>query len=169
MKVDYLSGMNTSASALTAYRRWMNTVSENLANAQTTKTPDGGPYRRQQMVFESIQPGTTATRAGARTVQDPVRTHPAHLTGPARGGAAAAEEAPTVSGRIVPDVQTPLNKVYDPSHPDADEDGWVEYPNINPVTEMVNLILASRAYEANVAALAAEQRIQEMALSIGKA
>ena len=99
---------------------------------------------------------------------DPARTHPAHLAGPSRSEPPAATEAPTVVGRVVPDTTTPLSRVYDPGHPDADAEGWVDYPNVNPVTEMVNLILASRAYEANVAALAAEKRMQEMALSIGK-
>jgi flagellar basal-body rod protein FlgC len=169
MEVNYLNGMKTSASALAAHRRWMDAVSANLANAQTTRTPEGGPYRRQQVIFESIAPKSSQpTQARGTAATDPARTHPAHL-GASKGTEPPAQsEAATVLGRVVPDTTTPFSRVYDPGHPDADSTGYVEYPNVNPVTEMVNLILASRAYEANVAALAAEKRMQEMALSIGK-
>ncbi len=168
MKVNYLNAMNTSASALSAHRRWMNAISENLANAQTTRTLEGGPYRRKRVVFESIGGERPEARSGKTSaIADPVRTHPAHLTGVPRGNGETAGEA-MVRAHVVEDGQTPFTRVHDPGHPDADEEGWVNYPNINPVTEMVNLILASRAYEASVAALAADKRMQEMALSIGK-
>ncbi len=168
MKVNYLNGMNTSASALSAQRRWMDTVAQNLANAQTTRTPEGGPYRRQQVQFESIRPRETQQAKLAGGMPSPVRTNPAHMGEPTQGAPARVEDAPQVRARVSTDMVTPLQQVYDPAHPDAAEDGYVEYPNVNPVTEMVNLILASRAYEANVAALAAEKRIQEMALEIGR-
>jgi len=168
MQVNYLSGMNTSASALAAYRQWMNTVSENIANAQTTRTAGGGPYRRKQVVFEEVQGPRLDTAARSRRLTtQPLRTHPAHRTA-AAPRRTAAEEAPVVAAHVVRDTSTPLTQVYDPGHPDAGSDVVVLYPNVNPVTEMVNLILASRAYEANVAALAADKRMQEMALSIGR-
>jgi len=167
VRVNYLNSMNTSASALSAYRRWMNTVSENLANAQTTRTAEGGPYRRQEVAVESIAGKKETQESRASTAATPARTHPDHMT-PAARPTGSVEDAPQVAARVSTDNETPFVQVYDPSHPDAGGDGYVEYPNVNPVTEMVNLILASRAYEANVAALAADKRMQEMALSIGK-
>ncbi len=168
MQLNYMRGMNTSASALTAYRQWMNTISENIANAQTTRTADGGPYRRKRVLFQEVQRPLLDTAARPRQLTtEPVRTHRAHMTAPA-SRRTVAEEAPVVAARVLRDTSTPLTQVYDPGHPDAGADGVVLYPNVNPVTEMVNLILASRAYEANVAALAADKRMQEMALSIGR-
>ncbi|MBM3318708.1 MAG: flagellar basal body rod protein FlgC [Candidatus Eisenbacteria bacterium] len=152
MRVDYLDRLEVSASALAAYRQRMNAIAENLANAQTTRTPEGGPYRRQEVVFE----------AGA-----------VPAAGDAGGGRGAVESAlsgpRSVRARVVADTTTPFTEIYDPGHPDADGNGIVRYPNVNPVTEMVNLVLAARAYEANVAALQAEKRMQELSLGIGRA
>jgi flagellar basal-body rod protein FlgC len=167
MKLNYLNGMQTGASALTAYRKWMDTVSENLANAQTTRTPEGGAYQRKQVTFESVAGKGVAARKLAATAE-PTRTHPQHMGGQEQA-VQQSGAAPAVRANVEPDTTATGAKVFDPSHPDADADGWVEYPNVNPVTDMVNLILASRAYEANVAALATEKRVQEMALAIGQA
>ncbi len=166
MKVGYQSGMQTSASALSAYRRWMDTVSENLANAQTTRTASGEPYRRKRITFEAVAAKQAPAESATRTA-DPSRTHPQHMRGRV-SATGASGEPPRVRSGVVEDTTAPFQKVFDPGHPDADAEGWVEYPNVNPVTEMVNLILASRAYEANIAALATEQRVQEMALAIGR-
>lgn len=169
MQVNYLNGMKTGASALTAYRQWMNTISENLANAQTTRTAAGGPYRRKQVTFDSVA-GKNPSQTNAATAFQglaPQRTHAAHLQ-PSPNTLGEALDPATVRAQILEDTETPFTRIYDPGHPDAGEDGYVEFPNVNPVTEMVNLILASRAYEANVAALATEKRIQDMALAIGK-
>lgn len=153
MRVNYLDRLEVSASALAAYRQRMNAIAENLANAQTTRTPEGGPYRRQEAILEAA-PSPVA--AGARG-------------GSGAAGGLAAQAGREVRARIVPDTTTPFQEVYDPGHPDADDNGIVRYPNVNPVTEMVNLVLAARAYEANVAALRAEKRMQEMSLGIGRA
>ncbi len=169
MKVGYLNGMKTSAGALSAYRKWMDTVSENLANSQTTRTAEGGPYKRKTVSFEEVSTKQTMTTSpigtgGAQLAQ----TDAAHQLPAAKSGV----ESTMVSGvraKLNVDTTTPTTQVYDPGHPDARVDGFVEYPNVNPVTEMVNLIMASRAYEANVAALSTEKRMAEMALSIGKA
>jgi flagellar basal-body rod protein FlgC len=170
MSINYLNGMNTSGSALSAYRRWMNTISENLANAQTTRTAEGGPYRRQQVSFEAVQSQAASTRAPATSAARlaPAQTHPEHMAASAAGARSADATQPQVQVTISADNETPFTQIHDPAHPDADAGGWVQYPNVNPVTEMVNLILASRAYEANVAALSTDKRMQEMALSIGK-
>ena len=169
MKINYLSGMNSSASALSAYRQWMNTIAGNLANAQTTRTAQGGPYRRQQVSFEAVetQQASSAKPGESASTLTPSRTHGQHMTAGLSAGLGSTTQS-TVQVKISQDNETPFTQIYDPAHPDAGNDGFVQYPNVNPVTEMVNLILASRAYEANVAALATDKRMQEMALSIGK-
>jgi flagellar basal-body rod protein FlgC len=124
--------LEISASALTAERVRMDVTAENLANAQTTNGPNGEAYRRKAVLLGQVQEGggfETALRGamGSRGGQVEV--------------VAIAEDA------------GPPRRVYDPSHPSADEQGYVEMPNVNPVTEMVDLITASRAYEANVTAM----------------
>lgn len=126
-----------AGSGLTAERLRMDVVAGNLANAQTTQGADGQPYRRRAVVLQEAAPSASfqATLDGA--------------IGGGRGGPAAS--GVQVAG-IVED-QSPLRQVYDPGHPDADAQGYVQLPNVNPVTEMVDLISASRAYEANVTAM----------------
>jgi flagellar basal-body rod protein FlgC len=125
--------LDISASALSAERLRMDVTAENLANAQSTRTAAGGPYRRKEVVTEATDDsGFAGALASARASSAPA------------GGV-------RVSG-IVED-QTPNRLVYDPSHPDANVQGYVSMPNVNPVTEMVDLISASRSYEANVTAM----------------
>jgi len=126
--------LDISASALSAERLRMDVTAENLANAQSTRTAAGGPYRRKEVVTEATgDSGFAGALAFAR----------------ASGG--GPQGGVRVSG-IVED-QTPNRLVYDPSHPDANAQGYVSMPNVNPVTEMVDLITASRSYEANVTAM----------------
>ena len=128
--------LDISASALSAERLRMDVTAENLANAQSTRTAAGGPYRRKEVVTEATgDSGFAGALASARASS-------------ARGAPAGGVR---VSG-IVED-QTPNRLVYDPSHPDANAQGYVSMPNVNPVTEMVDLITASRSYEANVTAM----------------
>lgn len=124
--------IDISASGLTAERLRMDVTAENLANAQTTRTPEGGPYERKTVVLQQAGGGFAGQLAGAI------------------GG--AAEPAGVEAVRVVAD-KAPVRRVYDPGHPDADAEGYVLMPNVNPVTEMVDLIDASRAYQANVTAL----------------
>ncbi len=128
--------LNTSASALTAQRLRMDTIASNLANANTTRTDKGEAYRREMVVFESKQP----TKPGA-----------------ASGGVQVAG--------IIED-QSPFKMVYDPEHPDANEQGYVAYPNVNPITEMTDLISATRSYEANVTVVQALKSAAGKALEI---
>jgi flagellar basal-body rod protein FlgC len=123
--------IDIAASGLTAQRLRMDVTAENLANAQTTRTPDGGAYRRKSVVLQAAEGGFAGTLA-------------------ALGGSASPAGVEAVG--IVPDA-TPLQRIYDPGHPDADGEGYVTMPNVNPVTEMVDLIGASRAYEANLTAM----------------
>jgi len=126
--------LDISASALSAERLRMDVTAENLANAQSTRTAGGGPYRRKEVVTEATgDNGFAGALASAR----------------ASGG--GPQGGVRVSG-VVED-QTPNRLVYDPSHPDANAQGYVSMPNVNPVTEMVDLITASRSYEANVTAM----------------
>jgi flagellar basal-body rod protein FlgC len=158
MRVSQMDRLEVSASALAAYRQRMNAIAENLANAQTTRTAEGGPYRRKEVLFEALPAGAAGAGAAAG----------GRAAGGQAGGTSAAGPG-LVGARVVPDTTTPFTEIYDPGHPDADANGIVQYPNVNPVTEMVNLVLAARAYEANVAALRTEKRIQELSLGIGRA
>lgn len=125
--------IDVAASGLSAQRLRMDVTAENLANAQTTRGPDGGAYRRKSVVLQQAGEGSFGRQlAGAVGAPRP----------PAGVEAVA----------IVPD-NTPLRRVYDPGHPDTDAEGYVQMPNVNPVTEMVDLIDASRAYEANLTAM----------------
>lgn len=139
-----------SGSGLSAQRLRMDTIANNLANVNTTRTGRGGPYRRQMPVFAERQ-GSPAP-AGAR----------GPFAGPRWNGAGVRVIA------VVEDTDPP-RLVYDPGHPDADEDGYVAMPNVNVVTEMVDMIGASRAYEANIAALNAAKAMAMKALEIGRA
>ena len=138
--------LNISGSGLSAERLRMDVTAENLANAQTRRGAGGGPYRRQLVVLQQAGgPAFGNVLAGA-------------MGAGARGGGVQ------VAG-IVQD-QTPDRLVYDPGHPDADAQGYVHLPAINPVTEMVDLITASRAYEANVTAMQAAKGMFSKTLEI---
>ena len=143
------TSFDTSASGLTAQRYRMDIISQNVANANTTRTADGTPYRRKVVVFEE---------KGGRTSFDSVL---------GRVKDNYAGKGVRVS-KVTEDQWTEMKKVYDPSHPDADENGYVSYPNVNTVTEMTNLIDATRAYEANTTAFEASKSMARTGLSIGK-
>ncbi len=130
--------LDTAASALTANRTWLDVVSGNLANANTTRSTNGGPYVRRQVVLEERGPQNAPGVGGMATFGEFQQ--------------AAMARGVEVSG-IQEDTATPMRRVYEPGHPDADAAGYVTYPNVNPVTEMVDLIAASRAYEANTTSL----------------
>lgn len=138
--MSLFGSFDISASGLSAQRLRMDTIANNLANVQTTRTPHGGPYRRQMPVFSAREAfGPHGNRGGGVRVLG-----------------------------IVEDDDPP-RLVYDPGHPDADDEGYVHMPNVNVVTEMVDMISASRAYEANIAALNAAKGMAMKALEIGRA
>jgi flagellar basal-body rod protein FlgC len=146
--MSMFGGMEISASALTAQRLRMNVTAENIANAETTKGADGNPYRRKEVVLQSVgQAGTFGSQLSRAM----------GTSGVAPGGVQATEiaEDPT-NGKLV----------YDPGHPDADEQGYVRLPNVDTVTEMVDLIDAQRAYEANVTAMSAAKQMFAKTLEI---
>lgn len=143
--MDIFTTMKISASALKAQRVRMNTISSNLANIETTRTPDGGPYRKREVVFQSTQQGF------ADTLDSRIR-----------------DAAQGVKVSHVQASSLPPRMVYEPSHPDADEEGMVAMPNVNLVEETADMMSASRAYEANVTVVKSAKRMALKALSIGQ-
>ena len=155
--------METSGSAMQAERMRAEVVAANMANAETTRTQSGGPYRRQHVVFAANQvaPGFADSLISASDA-DTVGSIPPLL--PARGG----KTTPGVHiAAVVEDPAPPLER-YDPGHPDAGADGYVAYPDINPLTEMVDLMGATRAYGLNSSAVQAEKGMIASALEIAK-
>lgn len=143
--MDFDSAMKISASGLTANRTWINVLSANLANVNTTKTADGTPYARRTVVYESTPAGGFAEQLSA--VMD--------------------ESPETVEVADIVTDKREFRQVYDPGHPDADAKGMVLMPNINPVEEMANLVNASRSYEANLAALQTARMLALKAIDLG--
>ncbi|MBC7461820.1 MAG: flagellar basal body rod protein FlgC [Thermoleophilia bacterium] len=137
--------MHISASGLAAERLRMDVISENLANVNSTRGPDGKPYRRHEVIFKASDnvPGTSSA-----------------------SGAGDSSRLHGVEAVAIVEDPSELRAVHDPSNPDADENGYVYYPNVNPVTEMVDMMTATRAYEANVTAMNAAKNMALKALDI---
>ena len=145
--MDFITALDMSASALSAERTHINIISMNLANAKTTRTPDGGPYKRRSVVLESIE------------VDAPFKTHMR---------SALHREMRGVRVQAVPVDKRPPKMVYEPGHPDADQDGMVAYPDVNVVEEMAALMTAQRGYEANVATVDSIKQMYTKALEINR-
>ena len=143
--MDFLTALHINGTGLTAQRTTMNVIATNLANLNTTRTPEGIPYRRRVALlgtqplddFDTVLNGQMEALSGVRVRE-------------------IAEEA------------SPFRQVYNPGHPDANEMGYVSYPNVNVVTETTNLMMARRSYEANVTAISAAKKMALKALEIGK-
>ncbi|MGL4799018.1 MAG: flagellar basal body rod protein FlgC [Cellulosilyticaceae bacterium] len=140
----FFGSMDIAASGMTAQRLRLDVVTQNLTNVNTTRTPEGGPYKRKAVIFESIP---VANSFGAVLGQQQTK------------GVRVSE--------VVSDNK-PFPIVYNPTHPDADENGYVEMPNVNQIDEMTNMVSASRAYEANVTAFNTMKSMATKALEIGK-
>lgn len=138
--IGTFSAFEVAASGLSAERTRMNTIASNLANARTTRTEAGGPYKRIDPVFQTV----------------PLR------------GMGGAQAASMVRVARIQQDQRDAQSVYEPGHPDADASGYVKYPNVNVVEEMVNMITASRAYEAGVTSIETVKGMARSALGIGK-
>jgi flagellar basal-body rod protein FlgC len=165
MKLDKLfSGLNISSLGLTVQRRRMNSIAENLANAETTKTESGGPYRRKILQLKAREAGGFSSSFQQATVPL-VTTQAGHATGRDFGGEGGLSTSPVIEAKETTD-STPPRMVYDPGNPDADANGYVAMPNVNVVTEMVNMISASRAFEANVVAINAAKNMAKDSLEI---
>jgi flagellar basal-body rod protein FlgC len=162
--VNLFGVMDVSGSALKAERVRAEVVAANMANAETTRTADGTPYKRQHVVFQSADQSFADVMQGQGVGSG---LHFASLNS-ANGlsGSSVVPGGVAVSG-IVEDTSAPLQR-YEPGNPDADKSGYVSYPNINPLTEMVDLMGATRAYGANASALTAEKNMVNASLDILK-
>lgn len=145
--MDFFDALHTSSTGLSAQRLRMNLISSNLANVNTTRTPEGGPYKRKDAVFAAVPPQRSFLSA---------------LDAARSSGLSEVK----VAG-VVEDPE-PFEQKYDPHHPDADEKGYVLVPDINLMEEMVNMISATRSYEANVTAIKATKSMALKALEIGR-
>jgi flagellar basal-body rod protein FlgC len=165
MKLDGLfSGFNISASGLSAQRKRLNAIASNVANAETTRTEEGGPYQRKVVLLRSQSQGLFAKvmkSAGAHLAV----TNGAHFDDAATEMSEPGGGLPAVTTSETLD-SSPFRSMYDPSHPDADAEGYVKMPNVNVMTEMVDMISASRSYEANVTAVNAAKTMAKDSLEI---
>jgi flagellar basal-body rod protein FlgC len=155
-------GMNISATGLSLQRQRMNTIAQNIANAETTRTDEGGPYRRKFVVAREAEP-VVFPKYVENKIHLERGTEQHFADEPMR------DDIPVPSGTEVVEVAedtSPPRLVYDPAHPDANAQGYVAMPNINTVTEMVDMISAARAYEANLTALNASKDMNKKALEI---
>ena len=144
------SSFDINASGMTAQRYRMDIISENVANANTTRTEDGTPYRRKVVTFEQRGEQVGSCSHVCSRASDSYKGQGVRVS------------------KVSEDTWTDMVKAYDPSHPDADENGYVTYPNVNIVTEMTNLIDASRSYEANATAFNAGKSIALKGLEMGQ-
>src|SRR3954451_18188308 len=142
--------LKTAGSALTAQRLRMDVISSNLANSEATSTPEGGPYKRERVVFGPV-------------LRDSLGKLSASAGSIANGAATGGVE---VKG-IIQDQEDP-RLVFDPTHPDANADGFVAYPNVDMVTEMTDMLSASRSYEANITIVNVAKSMAQKALDIGR-
>lgn len=149
--MGYFTSLDIGASALTAQRLRMDVISQNIANVNTTRTENGTPYRRRDVIFEERNPSSGMQFSD-------------YLTESSK----RFFEGKGVRVTKIVEDNSPFKKVYDPGHPDANEEGYVEMPNIDVVTEMVNMISATRAYEANVTSINTTKSIAMKALDIGR-
>jgi flagellar basal-body rod protein FlgC len=160
-----MSSFDISGYGLSAQRLRINLISANIANANTTRTAEGGPYRRKEAIFKEVSFENTLNQAlrqnqfskpNENYIQDPM---------------AKKYVSPALSSVVVDKIvrdDAPFKLQFDPSHPDADENGYVSLPNINPVIEMADLIEATRAYQANVAAFQSTKSIAQSAIDMMK-
>lgn len=145
--MDFMTGLRVSSSGMTAQRQRMNAISSNIANINTTQSPEGGPYRRKQVQLEAMP--------DAKSFADMMLTNPEKNVNRVQ------------VTDVVSDRSAPLLK-YEPDHPEADENGYVAYPNINLMVEMADMIQANRTYDANVSALNTTKDMALKALEIGR-
>jgi flagellar basal-body rod protein FlgC len=145
--MDFMTAIDIGASALKAERTHLNVISMNLANAKTTRTVDGGPYRRKEVIFKETEVQSPFSKAM---------------------NSALDQEVKGVRVESVQNDRRPLKQVYEPGHPDANAEGYVSYPDINVVEEMTNMLQAMRAYEANVSTITTSKSMYSKALEIGR-
>ena len=158
----FLSGFDISGYGLSAQRFRINLISSNIANANTTRTDEGGPYRRREAVFKAVDFNTLLDKELKGYMKDENA-----IDDPAASQFAKPPLMSVVVDKVVRD-DTPFKLRFDPSHPDADENGYISLPNVNPVIEMADLIEATRAYQANVSAFQSTKSMAQSAIDMLK-
>lgn len=159
----FLNSFDISGYGLSAQRARVNVISSNIANAQTTRTEEGGPYRRREVMFKAIDFNTVFNKELMKGTADNGYSDPLD-----EGDFNKKVNPPIMSvivDKIIRDDKEPMMK-FEPGHPDANAEGYVAYPNINPVIEMADLIEATRSYQANVAAFQSVKSMAQSAMSI---
>jgi len=160
---NFLSSFDISGYGLSAQRVRVNVISSNIANAQTTRTDEGGPYRRKQVVFKAIDFNEQFNQALHGKTQSAKYEDP--LDEGEFGKKVRTPVMSVVVDKISRDDSKPKMK-FEPNHPDADANGYVAYPNINPVVEMADLVEATRSYQANIAAFESAKTMANNAISL---
>lgn len=149
--MSIFTALNISSSGMTAQQLRSDIIAQNIANVDTTRTEDGTPYRRKNVVFAEKSASNLSSFSNV-------------LTAVTRSIAGQGVKVT----RVIEDTETAMKMTYDPSHPDADENGYVTYPNVNVVTEMTDLIDATRSYEANITSFNATKAMLAKGLEVGK-
>ena len=162
---EIFKSMDISASGLSAQRLKMNAVSSNIANIETSETPEGGPYKRKRVAMSEIKETKSFTSHIQEQMGELVTTNQRHISG-GMGSASQKVELSEVKAEEEAKDDQPVKLIYDPSHPDADEKGYVALPNINTINEMVDMMDASRAYEANLQAMRTTKDMANKALDM---
>ncbi|EAH4553980.1 TPA: flagellar basal body rod protein FlgC [Campylobacter jejuni] len=159
----YLSDFDISGYGLSAQRFRMNVISSNIANANTTRTAEGGPYRRREVIFKATD--------FDKLLNEQINKDNNFLKyeNPLNDPSSPEEAKPAIQSVVVDKVvrdDKDFRMKYDPSHPDANAEGYVAYPNVNPIIEMADLIEATRAYQANVSAFTSAKTIAQSAIDL---
>lgn len=160
-----LNAIQTSASGLSVQRAKMNTIAKNIANAETSETKDGGPYRRESVVVTEQREKTRFGAQMQKAADKLARTNSRHIGGKIRVSGNSAEISKT-DFKVKAAPKDSFKLLYDPNHPKADENGYVKVPDVEIINEMVDMIAASRAYEANTVAIASAKDMAKDALDI---
>lgn len=160
-----INAIEISAKGLSAQRAKMDVVAQNMANAETVETAEGGPYRRKRVMVSEEKKSVPFTDYLSQANTRLALTHPGHRSSRARLQAGSINVS-TVKHEEIEDPESSFRLIHDPTHPNADEDGFIKMPDVDVVHEMVDMMAASRAYEANTAVISAAKKMANDALEI---
>lgn len=160
-----LNAIEISAQGLSAQRARMNVIAQNMANVETVETPEGGPYKRKRVTISEDEKASPFTSYLSQASTRLARTHEGHRPSRARVETGSVNVS-SVSHKETEDPDSSFRLIHDPTHPNADEDGFVKMPDVDIVHEMVDMMAASRAYEANTTMISAAKKMANDALDI---
>jgi flagellar basal-body rod protein FlgC len=160
-----INAIDISGEGLSVQRARMNVIAQNMANAETVETDEGGPYQRKRVIVSENESAESFNSELAKANTRLARTHEGHRPGRVRI-LSEKTELSGVEAQEVTDPESSFRLVYDPSHPKADDEGYVKMPDVNVIDEMVDMMAASRAYEANTAVISAAKKMANDALDI---